>query len=256
MSNGVRHWLRVLFRRKAVEAELDDELRFHLEQQAAKHQRGGLSPEAAARQARLELGGLEQSKEAYRQAAGISLIESTLQDLRYALRGLRRDPGFSAVIILSLALGIGANTAIFTLMDAVLWKSLPVARAADAARAGQSGDRNADAAGFRYQEFRHLRQHDRWLGGLAAYAPVRINVSIGGQMEPTAAGQLVSGGYFALLGVKAIAGRTLGPEDDRLPDAQAVAMISDGYWQRRFGRDPGIVGRPISSAAGRSRWWG
>ena len=244
MLSFVRTAIRALFLRHQVEDELDDELRFHFDQQVEKHLKAGLNQEEATRLARLGLGGMEQVKEACRQAAGLSFIEGTLQDLRYALRGLRRDRVFSAVVILSLALGIGANTAIFTLMNAVLWKTLPVTEPETLLALARRGT-GEDAPGFRFRELRHLREHNRWLTEIGAYAPVRINVNVDGWVEPTATGQLVSGSYFGVLGVRAAAGRTIGPEDDRLPDAHPVAMISHGYWERRFGRDPAIVGRQI-----------
>src|SRR6266566_8560938 len=148
-------------------------------------------------------------------------MEGILQDVRYALRMLRNNPGFSAVTVLSLALGIGANTAIFSLIDAVMWRMLPV--------------KNPEALwvvgnGLTYQQYRAMRDHNQ-VADLAAYKPVRLNVSVDGSLEPTAEGQLVSGTYFALLGVKPVAGRAIGVDDDRVPKGHPVAMISHGYWR-------------------------
>src|SRR5712691_11531771 len=118
--------LRSLFRRKKVEAELDDELRFHFEKQVSKLLQSGLTPAEAQRRARLEFGGMEQLKEEHRDARGVTFIETLLQDIRFGLRILGRTPVITCVAILSLALGIGANTAIFTMMDAVMLRLLPV----------------------------------------------------------------------------------------------------------------------------------
>jgi putative ABC transport system permease protein len=158
------------------------------------------------------------------------------QDLEHAWRLLIKNPGFTAVVVISLALGIGANTAIFSLLDAVMWRTLPV----------------KDPAGLwvvdpslTYQQYRKLADENR-AADLAAYATVRLSVSVNGAIEPTADGQLVTGGYFSLLGVGAAIGRTIGPEDDRVPNGHPVAMISNGYWNRRFGRNPAVLGQTLS----------
>jgi putative ABC transport system permease protein len=169
---------------------------------------------------------------------------STIQDLRHALRQIRRAPGFGLVVVLSLALGIGANTAIFTLIDAVLLRALPID---DPSSLYFVSPHQASGAtrGLEHGELRRLRAAQDALTDIAAYAPVRLNVSIDGSVEPTAEGQLVSGSYFPLLGVRARAGRMLGPEDDVTPLAHPVVVISDAYWKRRFGLDPSAIGRTI-----------
>ncbi|HET7220922.1 MAG TPA: ABC transporter permease [Vicinamibacterales bacterium] len=171
-------------------------------------------------------------------------FENVIHDLRYAMRQLRRAPGFAAAVALSLALGVGANTAIFTLIDAVLLRMLPIADPGGLqfVRPRQA---NGTTRGLQYAEFRKLRAADGALADVAAYAPVRLNVSIDGSVEPAAEGQLVSGTYFQLLGVGAHAGRTLAPSDDTTPGAHPAAMISYAYWKRRFGLDPSTIGRTV-----------
>src|SRR5260370_32006699 len=126
MLRDLRFRLRSLFRRARIEQELDDELRFHMDQQAEKYMRAGMSHEEALRRVRLEFGGIEQVREDCREARGISFLESLALDLRYGLRMLARSPAFTAIIVLTLALGLGANTAIFTLFHAVMLRSIPV----------------------------------------------------------------------------------------------------------------------------------
>jgi predicted permease len=163
-------------------------------------------------------------------------MESLLLDLRLAFRLLVRSPAFTATVALSLALGIGANTAIFTLLDTVLWRTLPVK---------DPGGLRVIAPNVTYQQYRRLAD-DNQAADLAAYSTVRLNVSVNGAVEPTTDGQLVTGGYFPLLGVTPILGRAIGPDDDRVPNGHPVAMISAGYWQRRFGRNPSVLGQSLS----------
>jgi predicted permease len=163
-------------------------------------------------------------------------MDSILLDVRLALRLLARNPAFTATVALSLALGIGANTAIFTLLDAVMWRTLPVA---------DPGGLRVIAPNLTYQQYRRLAD-DNQVADLAAYSTVRLNVSVDGSVEPTTDGQLVTGGYFPLLGVVPSLGRAIGPEDDTVPNGHPVAMISAGYWQRRFGRLPSVLGQSIS----------
>ena len=165
-----------------------------------------------------------------------------LQDLRYALRMLQKSPVFSAVAVLSLALGIGANTAIFSLIDAVLLRMLPVADPQRLVVFQMSGD------GFSYPDYKLIRDTNTVFTGVLGYSPARLNVRIDGQLEPAGTGQLVTGNYYSVLGVRAILGRTLEPDDDRTPGAHPVAVISYAFWQRRFNRDPGVLRRTIEIA--------
>lgn len=245
MLSDLLYRIRALFERKTVERELDDELRFHLEHSVERHMRSGLTREEAGRRAHIELGGIEQMKEECRQARGVTLVQGLLQDIGYALRVLRKSPGFTAAVVLSLALGIGANTAVFSLIDAVMWRMLPV-KDPEALRLLAHGQGRAFESGFSYRQYQVMGAQNQVLTDLAAYSPVRLNVSVDGSMEPTAQGQLVSGRFFSALGVNPIAGRAINVEDDLVPSGHPVAMISYGYWKRRFGLAPSTIGRTIS----------
>ncbi|MBW8895777.1 MAG: ABC transporter permease, partial [Acidobacteria bacterium] len=159
-----------------------------------------------------------------------------MRDIRYAGRVLSKSPGFTAAVTLSLALGIGANTAIFSLLNALMWRTVPVRDPESLTLLTHSGG-GPFIGGFSYQQYRAMRsaQTD---AELAAWTAARLNVSIGGSLEPTTDGQLVSGNYFALLGVSPIAGRTIAAEDDAGTNGQPVSMISYRYWKRRFALDP------------------
>ena len=170
-------------------------------------------------------------------------MDALRHDLRFALRLLARSPGFTAAILLSLALGIGANTAIFSLMDAVMWRMLPVKDPQTLLVVGRQRPEDFQP-GFTYPLFRAMRENSS-MADLAGYTTAPINVSVDGPPEPSVQGQLVSGNYFSLLGVPAVLGRTIGPDDDQVANGQAVAMLSHGYWERRFGRDPEVVGGTI-----------
>jgi predicted permease len=248
MLSDLRYRLRAIFRREAMERELAQELRLHDEREVAKLVAAGLTPDEALRRARVAIGGVEQVKEACRDARGISTLESTLRDLQYGARQLRRNPGFAAVVVVSLALGIGANAAIFTLIDSVLLRSLPVADPASlhfVARY-QLTLGPFPVYGYTHEEFRRLRDANPVFTDVAAYGTVRLNVSMDGSIEPTAEGHLVSGAFFRVLGVRAIIGRTIGPEDDQRPNGHPVAMLSYDYWKRRFARDQSVIGRTMS----------
>jgi len=166
-------------------------------------------------------------------------MQTLWQDLRYGARMLMKNPGLTSIAALTLALGIGANTAMFSLIDAVLLKSLPV----------RQPDELVSLSGeYSFHGLRVMREYDQVSTGLAAFTDVRLGVSIAGQGEPTVLGHLVSGNYFSVLGVHPIIGRLLVDDDDRAPGAHPVAVISHGYWNRRFGADPDIVGKTISLA--------
>ena len=172
------------------------------------------------------------------------LEDEMFQDLRFGARMLLKNPGFTLVATLLLALGIGANTAIFSVVDAVLLRMLPVKEPERLVVLSRVGGRTQSDS-FSYSNFEQFRDHDRTLSGVLAYYPLRLTVSVDGQPEPAINGQLVTGNYYPVLGVNAALGRTIMPDDDRAPGAHPVCVISDGYWRRRFGRDPAVVGKTI-----------
>ncbi|HXW04187.1 MAG TPA: ABC transporter permease [Vicinamibacterales bacterium] len=190
-----------------------------------------------------ELGNLTLAAEDARAEWGWTRLEQAAQDLRYAGRALRKSPAFTAAAIVSLAIGIGANSALFTLINTLLWKRLPVRDPEHLFVLATEGARKD--YGFTYQQYERFQQHAPVLD-YAAYSRVRLNASIDGALEPTLDGQLVTGGYFPLLGLRPALGRLLGPDDDRVPMGHPVAVLAHDYWMRRFGGDPAVVGRTIS----------
>ena len=236
--SGFWRRLSFLWRRRQIDRELEEEMRFHVESKAR---------DADARAARVQFGGVTLWREISREAWGWSAVEHLLQDLRYAARMLRHNPGFTAVAVLSLALGIGANTAIFSLIDAVLLRMLPVEKPEQLVFVDNVGARGGGGAPP-YPCFEQFRERDQYFSGLAAFSPYNMRVSIDGRAEEVVA-QQASGNYFAVLGVKAWAGRTLGPADDSVigkggPDGP-VAVISYRYWKRRFALSPDALGKVV-----------
>jgi predicted permease len=256
-------WYQRFFRREITEKHLDAELRFHVDQRIADLVATGMTPEEARRRAQMEFGGLEQAKEECRDVGASHFLEILIQDLRYGLRMLARNPGFAAVAVLTLALGIGANTAIFSLIDAVLFKMLPVQNSQqlvllDWASHGSpegivnsiSGNKHEDCRAtcpsFSYPSFERIRDSNRVFSSVTAMATNNNELNLDFKGVPGRAdGQLVAGTFFTTLGVSAILGRLLSPEDDRA-GASPAAAISYGYWERRFGGDPTVVGQTIT----------
>src|SRR5215510_11814013 len=169
-------------------------------------------------------------------------------DFAYALRVLRKSPGFTAAVVLTLALGIGANTAVFTLIDALSWQNLPV-RDPDSLRLVSRIRLGRTETGFTYPQAAALRAqiHGAQLAGYSSAAfPLLLSVTTTGSLEPPINGQLVTGNYFNLLGIVPQRGRLIGVADDRVPNGHPVAVISDGYWRRGFANDPAVVGTRLS----------
>jgi predicted permease len=264
--NLVRSWLaRVagVFAGQRGDRELDEELASHLAYHVDENLRRGMSPDEARRQALFATGGMAFAKEAYRDRRGVPFLHHLGQDFRYARRMMRRDPAFTAVTIVSLALGIGANTAVFSLTDAALLKELPVTRpkelvvlewtsGAETLARSIDGNWHVDprtgrttVTSFSVPAFERMREAAKTVSSLFAFAPIeQLNVVTGGYAD-IADGQFVTGDYYAGLGVGTLRGRLITLADDR-SGSPPVAVITDHYWERRFGRKPSAVGATVN----------
>jgi predicted permease len=234
---------RAIFGRSRMESDMDAELKFHIEARAEDLIRSGVPRREALRRARIEFGGVERAKEECRDARGVSFFESLSQDLRYGLRILRRSPGFTAIAILTIALGIGATTAIFSVVDAVLLHPLPYPQPEQLVRI----EDNLPGVGAQDVGMSVPEWQDYQRSGIFDYvSPIGGgDVNLTGSTQPERISFLnVAPNYFALLGVKPQLGRSFDPED-RTPGFTLEALISDGIWKRAFAGDPGILGKSL-----------
>jgi predicted permease len=228
--------------RERVERDIDDEVRTLFDSLVDEEIQGGMCPEDARRSATLDLGGVAALKERIRDVKAGAFLDTFLLDIRYGMRMLRKHPSFALAAIVTLGLGIGANTAIFTLVDALALRSLPVREPSELVYLEMSTQTGRNSY-FSYPMFERVQERTMSLSGLAAITSLdRVNVANRGEPE-IATGALVTGTYFDVLGLVPELGRLLGPHDDR--SGQAVAVISDGYWRRRFGGRPDIVGTVV-----------
>jgi len=231
------------------EAEMARELETHIQMQTEDNLRSGMPAGQARREAVLKFGAVEAAKESYRDQRGLPQLDILRQDLRYALRQLQKTPLFTAVVILTLALGIGANTAIFSAMNVALWRALPVH---DAARlvflnstlqfGAQSGDGDTSLTEYIFEQLRAQRDV---LSDLVAFAPIsnqRVGVRYGREPEEALV-DVVSGNFFSGLGVPAAIGRTFNMDDEA--KHASLAVVSYQYWSERVGRDPTVLGHPL-----------
>jgi predicted permease len=248
MLSRLRSWLYSSVHRADLDRAIGDELEFHVDRYAEDLVQGGVSPLEARRRARAEFGSVHARSEECREALGLRLLDELHADLRYALRVLRRSPAFTVVAVLSLGLGIGANTAIFSLVDTVLLKSLRVARPEGLFFVDNSGGKSGGRSGPPYPCYEILRDHTRYFAGLAAFNGRRFKVTVDGVQEQVR-GQFASGSYFDVLGIHAAQGRLLTPADDRNIGRSSgdgyVAVISHALWARRFGMSPSVLGKTI-----------
>ncbi len=236
--------LRSLLRKAGMERELDDELRFHLEKLIEQLGAKGMTSQEAHYAALRELGGVEQIKEECRDMRRVNFLENLFQDIRYGLRMLAKSPGVTAVVLLSLALGIGANTAVFSLLNAVVLESLPVQHPEQLVQFSETYPDGGENSYMSNPYFDRMRGRNRSLSGVFAFSELgRVNVGFGGKTD-LAIGQVATGGYFSTLGLTPAAGRFFTDEDDK--GRSPVVIISYAFWQRRFGADPSIVGKTIT----------
>jgi putative ABC transport system permease protein len=240
MTNGQRWFVR----KRKWEQDMNDELRFHIERQTAAHVAAGLPREEARRQARLQLGALEGLKENCREQRRGFWLESFYADVRYGLRSLRNNPGFAAVAILTLALGIGATSSVFSAVDRILFRSLPYPRADQLVSFGLTApiERNEFMLGSNYVDWRLAPGPFQ---SMTSMIPGVANCELTQQNPVRLLCARVEGNFLPTFGVQPVLGRNFSPDEDR-PNAPRVAMISYGLWRSRFGGDPGVLAKTIS----------
>jgi predicted permease len=236
------------FRRDALERGLDRELRYHLDRRVDDLRRAGVAEAEARRRALVELGGLAQVREEVRDVWLTRWLRDFAYDLRFSLRALRRAPSFTAACVASLAIGIGATTAIYSLVDQVMLQALPVRDPQRLVLIDWRGDPVATGFGswnlMSYPLCRDLQQHQRLFEGVFCRAAITVTLTSDGVPEPVAA-EIVSGSYFPVLGVGAALGRVLAPPDDERPGASPSVVLAYDFWRNRFASDPGVLGRKV-----------
>lgn len=241
------HWLytiplrlRSLFRRAQTDQGLDDELRDHLELKVEEYVATGMRQSEALRRARFDLDGFEQTKEKCRDERRVRWIEDLIQDLQYGVRMLGKSPGFTAVVILTLTLGIGANTALFTVVNSILLNPLAYPHPDELTAIAQL----ETGGGATYPNFLDWRKENRSFSQMGAYAEHDFNLTSGGEAEKLR-GQMISADFFPMLGVKPLLGRTFRDEEDRL-GANPVVLLGKDFWTRSFGSSSGVLGEGIT----------
>jgi predicted permease len=247
--------VRALFAAKQLDRDLDDELRSHIEMETDANVRRGMSPVEARRRALLEFGGIAQTAEVYREARAVAWVGSLLQDVRYALRGFQRAPGFTAVAILSLALGIGVNTTLFSLMNMLVLRPLPVKDPGQLVTFSSQQKGNFPMPAFSYPEYRDIRdqttrdqttrdQTTATLSGMLAYCDGMDGLNADGRADRVIT-HYVTGNYFTLLGVKPLLGRVILPSEGKVEGSDPVIVLGYSYWRAHFAGDPNVVGKRV-----------
>ncbi len=234
-----------MFRARSLERDLEDEISTHLAMQEEEFRARGMSDAEARAAARREFGGVTQIAESYRDQRGLPWLESTGQDVRYGLRGLLRHRGFTAAAVLSLALGIGANTAIFSMYHSLLLRRLPVENPQELVTLYRTGGWGVGYCSYPlYLDMR--KRADLFTGVIGCGGVEKVAFRSGAaDRSESVQRELVTGNYFAVLGVKPAIGRLYRDDDNRTPHAHPLAVLSYDFWQRRFGGDPAVLGRTV-----------
>jgi ABC-type lipoprotein release transport system permease subunit len=237
-----------LFRRKKLDRDLDEELQAYVELVSAEKMRKGVSPEEAYREARRDAGGVEQVKENVRDVRAGVWLDSLVRDFRYGVRTLAKNPAFTLIAMATLALGIGANTAMFSLLDQVVLRLLPVRDPERVVIVRETGNHYGNSYGpntISWPMFEDLRDNNQVFSGMFCRFPATVTIS-GSDQAAQISAELVSGSYFPTLGVGAALGRTIAPDDDAVPDSGPVVVLSYSFWRSYFNGDRSIVDRTIA----------
>lgn len=249
----MEHWLftlplrlKSIFLRRRVELELEEELRFHLEHKIEEGVASGLSPEEARRRALRAMDGLEQRKEEIRYARRVHWLTDFLDDVRFATRSLGRAPGLTALVVITLALGVGMTSTPFSMVDALIFRPYPVPDPGRVVTLVSTSRDNAFGA-FSYREYLDIRDHTTSYDGVVASAAPQL---VGFSAEPGATprvrgGMMVSGNYFRVLGVEPQLGRVFRDDEDQAPDRNPVIVLGPDFWENEFASDPKVVGRTV-----------
>src|ERR1043166_2869006 len=226
------------FRQRKLENELDRELQYHIDRRVTDLIHSGLPEPEARRRVTLELGGATQIREEVRDVWLTRWLRDFVYDLRFSARAFPRIPSFTATVVLSLALGIGATTALYSLIDQIVLRALPVDHPERLVLIDWIGFQNAETMGTRnlmsYPIFRDLQQQKQFFDGVFSRAATTINLSTSGEPRLTAA-ELVSGAYFSVLGVRPALGRVLSTDDDQTPGSSPVVVLSYDFWKKQLG---------------------
>src|SRR5580704_19062068 len=243
MDGVAMSWLSGLFRRRKQETELEEEVRSHLEMAAQDRAERGEDHREAARAARREFGNVSLVKEVTRDVWSWGSVERLTQDLRFGLRMLAKSPGFAAVAILTLALGIGANTALFSVVNGVLLNPLPYPQPEQLVTLHESKP-NFETGSISFPNFRDWRKDNHTFSAMAISRGYAFSLTGAGEAIQLS-GEFVSADFFSILGVRPLLGRTFAPGEDEI-GANPVAMIDEGLWQRKFASAPDIVGKAMT----------
>jgi putative ABC transport system permease protein len=237
-----------MFRRKQLDSDLDEELQAYVELVSAERMQAGMSLEEAHRDARREMGGVQQVLQGVRDVRVGVWLDRLVQDVRYGVRTLAKNPTFSLIAVGTLALGIGANTAMFSLLDQVVLRLLPVSHPEQLVIVKETGNHYGNSYGpntISWPLFEDLRDNNQVFSGMFCRFPTSVTIGYGDQVGQISA-ELVSSAYFQTLGVATILGRTIDQDDDSIPDGKPVVVLSYSFWQSYFGGNHNIIGRTIA----------